>query len=320
MSSLFSRSLLTRGPGYVTWNSATFFTRSDIVIRHPPGWEKVGTSNYGRVDEIKKDMVIKIPLMLWGQWDATSIGALFPAAYLTPVPGASVFGAGSDKPLVIQARNNDRITYTNAQLTRLANLHIGADQNLFAAEVEFTALLGAGFNPEDAGSYFVIDTHTYSDVTANFDKSNFRRARASAAWGAFTGYGSILAQKGFNVSWNLDLKPVVADGYGTVDLTVGEDTLVGEVKCIPLGPTLANALAAIGIEAQHGKLASGLAGDFVITSAVSGGPLLTLKNAFMVDTGVVFGVEPLRMGEATWRTTTGFSAGVPAARAVVSSV
>ncbi len=319
MSSLFSRSLLTRGSGYVSWNSCKFFTRSDIVIRHPPGWEKIGTSNYGRVDEVKKDMVIKIPLTLWGAWENLSV--LFKAAYLTPIPGTSVFGTGSDLPLVILARNGDQITYTNAQLTRLANLYIGADQDLFAAEVEFTALIGAGFNPEDSGSYFAIATgQSYSDATAAFAKTNFQRLRASAAWGSFTGFGSILAQKGFNVSWQLDLKPVMADGYGTVDMTIGEDTLIGEVKCIPMGPTLAQVKTELNVEAAHGTLASAVSGDFVITAAASGGPLVTLKNAFMVDTGVVFGIEPLRQGETTWRTISGFSAGAAAARAVVTSV
>lgn len=301
------RSALIRSPALITYNGATFFGRNDLVIRHPPGWEKVNTSMYGRVDDFKKDMIIKIPLMLWGAWENLSI--LFPSMFMTPVPGTSVFGT-SDIPLVVQARNSDRVTYANAALTRLANLYLGVDADLFAAEVEFTALLKNNANPEDSGSYFVIDTNAYSDGA--FAKTNFKRVRFTGAWGSFTGFGSIIPQKGVNLSWAIDLKPLIVDGHGTVDMTVGEEGLILDAKCIPVGPTLAQLKTQSKVESAHGSLGSANSGDLVWTGA-SSGPVLTLKNAFMMDTGVAFGAEPLRFGETSWRTTTGFTAGVPAA-------
>jgi hypothetical protein len=307
-----ARSALIRGPGYVTWNSASFFTQADINVRHAPVWEKVPTTNFGRVDDWKKDLVIKIPLKLWGAYE--NLGVLFPAGLLTPVPGTSIFGA-SDLPLVILGRNGDQITYANAQLTKMSNLYLGVDADLFAAEVEFTALLANSTAPESSGSYFTVATgQTYADATAAFAKANYKRARCTAAWGSVTGFTSIVPQKGFALDWSLDLKPMMVDGYGTVDMTIGEDTLIANVKCIPIGPTLAQLKSNSKVEAVMGALGSGNSADFTITGS---GLSIVLKNAFMVDNGLVFGVEPLRAGEVTWRTTTGFSSGSPAAIATV---
>ncbi len=227
-----NRSSLTRSPAIVTWNGATFFTRDDIAVRHLAEYLDVMTSMYGRIDRAKKDLIIKIPLNLWSAWENLSL--LFPGSALNPGNGASLYGT-SDVPLVIQAKNNDRITYANAQLTKLADLHLGVDGELFSASVEFTALLANNANPEDAGSCFTIDTNTYADGA--FAKTNFKKGRASAAWGSVTGFTAIVPQKGFNVAWEYELKPVVVDGLGTVDMTV--DNFAAAARCIPIQPTLA---------------------------------------------------------------------------------
>ncbi len=44
---------------------------------------------------------------------------------------------------------------------------------------------------------------------------------------------------------------------------------------------------------------------------------MVLKNAAMKEHGLVFGREPLRIGEVAWETTRAFAAGVPAALATV---
>src|SRR5882672_4069843 len=133
-----ARSILARGTGYVTYNSVNFFARDKISVRHAPSWDKVLTSHFGPVDAVKKGLVLKIPLRLWGAWE--NLSTIFPSYLMNPIPGTSIFGT-SDVPLVIQGRNNDRITYANAQITKLSNLYLGVDADLFAADVEFTALI-----------------------------------------------------------------------------------------------------------------------------------------------------------------------------------
>lgn len=307
-----NRSVLTRGPAYVGFNSLTFHTKDDIVVRHDPVWERVESSMWGPVDSIKKDLVIKIGARLWGAWE--NLSTLFPSSLLNPVPGTSVFGT-SDVTLTIQARNDDLFTYVNARLTRLANLYLGVDSDLFAADVEFTALLKNATNPEDAGAYHTRGTNAYSDATAAFAKTNFMRRRFNGAWGAITGFTALVPQKGVSISWDIDLKPVPVDGLGSLDMTV--KSVIAQARMIPLGPTLAQLKTNSQEEIAMGIPASGVSGDLVLTG-VGSGPVITIKNAFIKESGVVFGVEPLRVGETLWETTRGFSSGAGAVIGVIA--
>jgi hypothetical protein len=93
-----------------------------------------------------------------------------------------LFRTGSDLPLVVTARNGDQVTVVNAQITKLANLYLGVDSDLFAADVEFTGVLAAGANPEDSASYLTTGVSQTFTETA-FAKTNFKRLR-------FRGVGS----------------------------------------------------------------------------------------------------------------------------------
>ena len=305
-----NRNQLGRGPAIVTIGGATLFTRDDIVSRHAPVWSPVMTSMYGEVDKSKRDLMIKFGLKLWGAWESLSV--LFPAAVLNPTIGASLYG-NSDNPAVILARNGDQITYPNAQITKLADLYLGVDSDLFAADVEITALIKNTANPEDAGAYYTVATaQAYTDNT--FAKTNFKKVRFAGAWGSKAGFTTIIPQKGFHVSWTLGLKPVPADGLGTVDMTL--ENFVGGVKCIPIQPTLPQLEAMMMAQGfAHGALLSAGSADLTMTGS---GISVVAKNAGPMEHGYVFGIEPLRVGEVGWSTTRGFAAGAPAAVATVS--
>lgn len=305
-----SRASLTRSPGIVLWNSATFFTRDDLAARLTAEWKAVETSMYGQVDKVRTNLEIKLPLLLWGSWE--NVSKLFPSSILNPTIGAGLFGT-TDLPLVIQGRNNDRLTFASAQITRLADLHLGVDRDLFAAAVEFTCLLKNATAPEADGAFYTVDTNTYSDTA--FAKTNFTRARFTGTWGAVTGFTNLIPQDGFKVSWNLELKPVRVDGYGTVDYTL--DHFSASVKCLPIGPSLTQLLGGTTGPSNnqlqgyaHGILASAVSNDLTLTSSVV---TIVAKNAFLADSGAVFSREKLRNGEIEFQTTRGFSAGVPAA-------
>lgn len=310
-----TRAALVRGPAVVTWNGIKMYTRDDVMPRHAPVWDNVMTSMYGEVDKVKKDLVIKIPVRLWGAWESLSV--LFPSGYLNPTIGASVFGT-TDLPLVILGRNGDRVTYHNVQLTKMADLRLGVDQDMFSADVEFTALLKNSANPEDDAAYYTVAiAQAYADDT--FAKTNFKRVRFAGAWGAKTGWTTIAPQDGFNVSWGLNLAAVTVDGLGTVDMTL--TGMVATARCIPIGPTLAQIETEAklggtgsGNGAAHGTLLSANAADLTMTGS---GVSVVLKNAALTESGYLFGAEKLRFGEVGWATTRGFAAGVPAAVSTV---
>ena len=306
-----NRNQLGRGPAIVNYRGATFFSRDDMVTRHAPVWRAVQTSMYDEVDKTKSDLVIRFPIRLWGAWENLAI--IFPGYALNPAAGTSVFGV-ADQAFSVLGRNGDQITYANAQITKLADLYLGVDAELFAADVEITALLKNAANPEDAGAYYSVATGVaYADNA--FSKANFKRVRFTGTWGANAGFTAMAGQKGFHVTWALNLKPVTVDGYGTVDMTVSG--LIGTCKCIPVGPSLAQLEAAANAQGSaHGSLLSGgAAADLTLAGA---GIAIGLKGAGLMEHGYAFGQEPLRIGEVMWSTTRGFVGGAPQAVATAA--
>ncbi len=310
MAAPFTRASLVRGPAEVQFNSLTFFTRDDINLRHDPVWNPVMTSMYDEVDKTISDRVYKVPLRLWGAWE--NLTTLFPSAVLNPLPGTSLFGS-SDAPLTVWARNGDKIVYTNAALTKIANLYLGMDSDLFAADVEFTCICGNSNNPEDANAYY---TQSNSALTENaFAKTNFKKVRWTAALGTVSGFTTLVAEKGFQIGWEMDVKGHAVDGYGTRDVTLKK--LIGSCKLIPVGPTIAQLEAIAAAQGvAFGTLLSSDSNSLVITG--SSGGSVTLNGAAVKGHGYVFGLDPLRLGEMTFETTRSFSVGVPGAVAAVS--
>src|SRR3569833_3424558 len=196
------RSLLARGPAIMTYAGSTFYTNADILSRFGPVWNPVSTSMYGQVDKVLVVCVFFLPLRLWGAWENLSV--LFSSYAMSPLVGASFFGTTAT-PLVILARNGEQITYANAQITKLANLFLGADSDLFAADVEFTCIIGNSsgttmFNPEDANAYYTTATGQ-TNTHAAFAKTNYKRVRFTGTLGSSAGFTSVIPQRGFLVSW-----------------------------------------------------------------------------------------------------------------------
>ncbi len=298
-----TRANIKRGTAKVVWNSATFFSRDDIVVSHDPSW----------VDVV--DFICKIPMRLWGAWENLSV--LFPSGVLTPTIGAGIFGS-ADLPLVITGRNGDILTYHNAQLTKLADLYLGVDAEIVAADVEFTAILADQKNPEDAGAYYTASSGSYTDAT--FAKTNYKQQRYSAAWGSIGGFTAFQAHKGWQINWDLGLEPIYNANLGTIDMAI--TGFRGMAKCVPVEPTIAQieTAANAGANASNllGRLLSGgqtAAADLVITGS---GVSVTLAKAGIVNHGYAFGAVPLRNGEIQWETTVALTAGTAAARAALA--
>ena len=306
-----SLSALGRSPAYILFNSVNLEAREGYRVIAAPAWDRVLSSMFGPVDAVKTDNVIKLAVRLWGAWE--NLTTIFPSYLMNPIPGTSIFAAAGSA-LEIIAANGDTLTLNNAAITGLANLYLGTDDTIFAADVEFTALLSPSTLPSASGAYTTFGTTTYSAATEAFAKTNFRRRRFTGAWGSITGFTAIAPQKGVQVAWEVDAKPVRVDGYGTVDMTV--NSMIASCKCIPIGPTMAQIKSNSQEESEMGTLGSATSGDLVWTGANSG-PVVTLKNAYLKSYGPVYDPNELRVGEVMWETTRGFSSGTAA---VVASV
>ena len=309
-----SRANLIGGPGKATWNSITMFTREDMAVSFDATWQNLVTSHQGIIDKVVTDRMIKVPLKLWGAWE--NISVLFPTTLLNPAPGTRIFGT-TDKPLILHKKTGsaERITIHNAQITKLANLYLGVDSGIFAADVEFTGLIVNSGNPEDANAYYTVDTSAYSDTT--FAKTNFSQQRASAAWGA-SPFDAFQFHKGINIEWDLSLSPDYSANVGTVDMVI--DSLIGRIRGIPVGPTAAQIDARMLFQGTGNPLGSMLsdgASDMTLTSTAPSVSIV-MKGAAITSWRPVMGSVPLLNGEVTWETTRGFTTGTGAAIATAT--
>jgi hypothetical protein len=300
-----SRSTLRYGPAKVTVNAGayTLYTEGDINLRLRKTWKDVNTALHARVDRAATDLVIEIPLKLWGAWE--NLTSLFPSTILTPTIGDRIFGT-TDQNLIIHAKNQDQFTFHNARLTKLANLHLGIDQQMFSADVVYTALLKNNTNPESALSYMTVDTAAFSDT---FVKTNYLQQRWTGAWAGVSGFTTITSQKGWDIEWQLELEPEYNANYGTIDMILKD--FHARASCIPIEPSNANLFDALNLQGAGNPLGhlqsagAQVPGNLTITGA--GPHTVVLKNAVIEETGFAFGAVPLRNGPTIWGTTRGFS-------------
>jgi hypothetical protein len=310
-----NRTTIVRGgPARAVFGTTKMWTSDDIIIDLAPTLQDVTASLYGPVDKVKTDLVVRIPLRLWGAWK--DLAVLFPSVLVAPVRGASVFGS-TDVALTLYATNGDQLVFHNAAITKLANLYLGADENMFAAEVEFTALLAKDAVPGADASYFSLSNATYTAEA--FAKTHFTRVRHTAAWNtAANNLDAFESLTGFRVNWNIGLQPVVADGLGTIDMIV--DTFEAECICQPVGETMADVLTQLQANrTANGVLTAALGCADLVISGGSGLSSVTLKKAYIASTKANFSAMTPRVGETTFKTILGITTGVPDALAVLAT-
>lgn len=293
-----SRALLRGSPAKVTFNGGTFYSRDDFFTPMEPQWGEVPNSMHGLCDHAVVDNRFVIRMRLWGAWE--NLSTLFPSTII----GASAVGgrlsglSATDKPLVVHGRNQDRINYTHAFLTKMPDLYLGIDAEIFAADVEFTAVVGNGLQPEASGSLYTMDTAAFTDSLV---KTNYKQQRYDAVWGTQGGFTAFQFMKGINVMWEPKLSPHFSANVGTVDFDV-EDVII-KVKGIPLEPTNAQMLAPTGVNTGLlGRLRSAGTTDSSKDMAITGsGVALTLYKMAMLQQQFAWGAKPLRNGEVVWQ-------------------
>jgi hypothetical protein len=303
-----NRYTLTRGPGYLTYNSATtpatgagvLTFSDDAKIEYGVSNDMLTTALQGDIDETTKDLIVKLtgtPL----QYPVSQSGLfswLFPFCNGVPSVGSSPFGT-SDTPVVFLANNGDQVGIYNAGVVKMPDLVLDIGK----------PILGA---PETANSYFIKSTgNSYTPPVLLQSGDSLGRQRYYGNWAAgntATGnstFSNFQGQTGFTISHELKLEAVPSQGR-TVDYTLLSYRAMA--KCVPIpGPNGTPSLVTFfkdidtcmllqGTGAKAGsRLSGGVCGDLIITgqNTFTG----TIKNAVLRTAGFVFGGKPLRTGE-----------------------
>lgn len=271
------------------------------------------SSMYGRVTKTRGGRIIEINLPLFGLW--RDLATLFPSALLNPTIGSRLFGT-SDLPMVILAKNGDKLTIANVRMVGLANLELAANKPCFAAAAKFIGLIANNAAPTDANAYYTFQTgQTYAE--GDFALTAFKSKTWTGVWAARTGFTSIQTEAGWKVDWEIGTTPDPVDGIGAVDMFL--DTFWGKATAIPVGPTWAQIEANQHFQGDAGSaVGAGIDGDTDDLVLGDGTSSLTLKACALTETGLVFAPSKKRIGPTMWEPTRGFSAGTPAAIAAAA--
>jgi hypothetical protein len=217
----FDRTTIVRGPCKVTYDSQTFYSKAGVVLTTTNSTFDKETDAYGIVSKSKTDFTIVVEFEPVGEIEALAV--LFPHGNTSM--GASIYGA-TDKNLVIVSVDK---TYTilNAQITQMPTISCSATKTAFGS-VQFTGLLKIGGDPQNIEDYYT--TTTGASIGTGFNPSLIYTAPYTATLGALDPF---MSAEGFEISFDLSLNPVMVDGIGTVDMSMGN--LGCNITCIPTG-------------------------------------------------------------------------------------
>jgi len=301
------------GPGYLTRNAANFrFGDGGIKIKFMKKFREVSAEEFGRFDSTQTDRQIEITGKLWSGYE--NLGQLFPATMLTPVIGSTLFGV-SDITCTVNGQDGSRFVAKRSMITQFTNLDLSTEKELWSADVKILCLLASGSTPTTANAYYTY-TESNSYTAPSFTKNNFLAPAITASWGARTGMTSMAFRKGLSVTgkYDLDFEPCYVDGFGTIDGIV--NGFECGAKGNPVGPTLTQILANMGMGGALGALESAAnTDDLVITAS---GLAISVYSAFIEQNDAfAWARKQNRVGDLTWRSTVPFAAGAPTARAAI---
>lgn len=299
----FDRTTIVRGPCKITYDSQTFYSKAGVVLTTTNATFDKETDAYGIVSKSKTDFSIVVEFEPVGEIEALAV--LFPHG--NTAMGASIYGS-TDKNLVIVSVDK---TYTilNAQITQMPTISCSATKTSFGS-VQFTGLLKKDGDPENIADYYT--TTTGASIGTAFNPSLIVTAPYTATLGALDPF---MSAEGFEISFDLSLNPVVVDGIGTVDMSMGN--LGCNITCIPTG------IDQLDFDTFFDNLAAGsdlAVSALDISTTTVGGLIFDAAAVQVTELQRNFSAADNRLGTLTMSAKRTFSTGAPVALFTVAAV
>jgi hypothetical protein len=299
----FDRTTIVRGPCKITYDSQTFYSKAGVVLTTTNSTFDKETDAYGVVSKSKTDFTIVVEFEPVGEIEALAV--LFPHG--NTAMGASIYGA-TDKNLVIVSVDK---TYTilNAQITQMPTISCSATKTAFGS-VQFTGLLKIGGDPQNIEDYYT--TTTGASIGTGFNPSLIYTAPYTATLGALDPF---MSAEGFEISFDLSLNPVLVDGVGTVDMSMGN--LGCNITCIPTG------IDQLDFDTFFDNLSAGedlAVSALEIKTTTVGGLDFDAAAVQVTELQRNFSASDNRLGTLTMSAKRTFSAGAPVALFTVAAV
>jgi hypothetical protein len=283
------RTTIAKGPGLATLGTTAFHDKDGIVSELVTETEKQPSSIYGELSTRITDQMGKTTLTPVGLVTEGILAKLYPAAYKTPVPGTSVFGA-TDEACTVHSKDGQKVTWPNSALTNMPEIYLSARKTAFG-QAEITHLLENNTERTASGSLVARAALPYSD--AGFLESDIKMVKYLGTWGSTL--TDIQAAEGWTITPELSLRPEVSDDYGTIDYWLDKVSITA--RCSPIGLSEDDILTNLPIEQDIGGIPSNTED---LTIAGTGGLTVVLHNATLVEGPLRYGTAERRAGELVW--------------------
>jgi hypothetical protein len=305
--------LIIRGPAIVIRDSAVWYTRGNVTVRHRRATFAIDSDSFGQIDVRAADQGV-------ADIEFTPVGEIKnlvkyypygPTNLVTTNPvGSSIYGA-TDVPTVIHTHAGQTITYHRTGIARMPSLSLSPRKTAFGP-MTIRALGKRGIQAASASYFKTIASAAFSDTS--FDATKVETAVYSAALGSRTApFNAIGARDGFEVSVDLDLDTVQDDNVGIADEIITgvkwsckfQPNNLTEAQVDTLFNFQDTDAIIVGQSVARGPLS--VREDLVIT----GGALnVTLHNVGIVSAEHGFGRVD-RNGALEFVTAVGFTSGAP---------
>jgi hypothetical protein len=315
-----NRSTIIRGPCQIEWPAGTgnyYYSQGDVKV--DVGFETFDIINsaFGKVQERVTQRVAKVSFTPVGNvvqttpsvntGDAAPVGGTGPDLwhpYGLLYAGDRLLGTAVDQNLVIWSYFGTKATVYNVGMTKIPEF-IASATKTFAGTVEFTGL-GKGFGgsnntitPPTTVNAFVQITTGAGAPTNVFNPNNIFTETYAAALGSLSSpWNDINTTQGWSFSYNLNLAPVMVDGYGIVDWTVGNVTATGKAQVVGVDENAMIGASGAGLlNMDVGQGSAVVSNNNLVLTGANSGLTVTLFNTIVKLAPIQYGLTTLRLAD-----------------------
>lgn len=289
-SPTYTSTNLHRGPGSLTLGAQKFFSQEAISADVKIETWRPKVSTHGEGAPRISDALAEISFTPSGIITNELLTLLYPAALKNPTPGLRLFPA-VDVALLIHGTDNSKLSFPRAAMYNMPSLKLSTKETAIG-EATISALIAQGQSRETAGSFYTIpEAASWSGV---FSDNDIVTSPYSAVYNSI----EFLTEEGWEISFDLGLKPIVIDGIGTVDFEV--EGVTCKATCNPVNLSAAQLMAALRPEGLMMGSSMRLGKDLVITAAAAGGLVVTLHDAIMSEGPAQWQAGSSRAGQVTF--------------------
>lgn len=292
--------------------SCSLFTKDDVALNIVESHAVKSSSFHGEFDKVFLGAHVEASFVPAGPLGSGVVDLLW-NDYSNMAMGQDLC-TSADVPLAFHdSSGNGGGTIIASCIGQIPDIVLGPSES-FIGSVQWLGCVGTGMALSAASSLYTIGGNTTMVDTA-VTSANFRQQCYTAAWGAVTGFTSFEAEDTWKIRFNLKVHMHVVAGVVRKITYQGVEVLA---SCVPVGPTPANIIAALGFASGGtaatvpGRSQQTVASALTITGTDTT-TTVTIPSASVVSGGFRFGSTVLRQGELGWYASRVFTSGAQTA-------